>query len=448
MALTAKWRFAIYLSLVTAGPAMGQAISVTTDSVIFRPADRPLGEPHVAIHPRNERHLLGAVIVHDPSANVADSTRAKVRCATFVSVDDGATWHYHLFDIAACFDPWVAITADGHALFTALGRDPKLPQRGDLLIAYHSSDGGQTWDAQPVSLGPGHDHPVTAVDQSDPTRANWLYVVSSLEARADNGVLRFGLSVSRSRNGGRTFDPPVFLRPNNLMVKAETPAVLSDGTLVISYVEPALGDGRTRMLRRRAWLMLSHDGGFDFTRPMFINEACGSATSAFSLSALAADASTGAFKDRLYFACNQATPSAVVVGASADRGNSWSVVKDVEERADTVANRKVMAMAVNARGVLGVVWSESGRNPVGPCADDLYFSASVDGGQRFLRPERVSRAQSCADRAANGGAWPGDYFGLVADQRGRFRLLWSGARNGLLQLHLSTIAVTTLGSSR
>jgi hypothetical protein len=176
---------------------------------------------------------------------------------------------------------------------------------------------------------------------------------------------------------------------------------------------------------------------------MFINEACGSATSGFSLSALAADESGGAFKDRLYFACNQATPSAVVVGVSADRGNSWSVVKDVDERADTLARRKFMAMGVNARGVLGIVWSESGRNPLGPCADDLYFSASVDGGQRFLRPERVSRAQSCADRAANGGAWPGDYFGMVADQRGRFRLLWSGVRNGLLQLHLSTIAVTT-----
>jgi hypothetical protein len=193
MTSISKWRYAIYLSLATAGPVLGQAITVTTDSLVFRLADRPLGEPHLAIHPRNERHLLGAAMVHDPLANLADSTRAKIRCATFVSVDDGATWQSHLFDIAACFDPWVTITPDGHALFTALGRDPKLPQRGDLLIAYHSPDGGQTWDAQPVSLGPGHDHPMTVVDRGDSTRANWLYVVSSLDARADNGVLRFGL---------------------------------------------------------------------------------------------------------------------------------------------------------------------------------------------------------------------------------------------------------------
>jgi hypothetical protein len=443
MTSISKWLYAICLSLAAAGPVLGQAITVTTDSLKFRLADRPLGEPHLAIHPKNERHLLGATMVHDPLANLADSTRAKIRCATFVSVDDGATWQFHLFDIAACFDPWVTITPDGHALFTALGRDPKLPQRGDLLIAYHSPDGGQTWDTQPVSLGPGHDHPMTVVDRGDSTRANWLYVVSSLDAPADNGVLRFGISVSRSRNGGRTFDPPVFLRSNNLMAKAETPAVLSDGTLLVSYVEPARGDGRTRMLRRRAWLLISRDGGFEFARPMFVNEACGSATSGFSLSALAADESGGAFKDRIYFACNQATPSTVVVSMSADRGHSWSVAEDVDERADTLAKRKVMAMGVNARGVLGLVWSESGRNPLGPCADDVYFNASVDGGERFLRPERVSRAQSCADRTVNGGAWPGDYFGMVADQRGRFRLLWSGVRNGLLQLHLSTIAVTT-----
>jgi hypothetical protein len=442
MTFISRWRCAVLVSLAIAGPMRGQTVTVTTDSLILQTGNRPLGEPQLAIHPKNERHLLGAVMVHDPSAKLSDSTRARIRCATFVSLDDGATWQTHLFDISSCFDPWVAITPDGHALFTALGHDPKLPQGGDLLIAYHSSDGGQSWDPQPVSLGAGHDHPITVVDHSDSSRANWLYVVSSLDAHADNGVLRFGISVSRSRNGGRTFDPPVFLRPTTLMAKAETPAVLSDGTLVVSYVEPALGDGRTFLPRRRAWLVLSHDGGFDFSRPMFINEACGSATSSFALSALAVDESAGPFRDRLYFACNQASPSTVVVGASSDRGSSWSIAKDVEERTDTLARRKLMAMGVNGRGTLGIAWSESGRNPVGRCASDLYFSASVDGGQHYLQPERVSRAASCANQAANGGAWAGDYFGMVADQRDRFRLLWSGIRHGLFQLHLSTITVT------
>jgi hypothetical protein len=443
MTSASRWQLAICLSVLTGTPVSGQAIRVVTDTVAFPVAAHPLGEPHLAIHPSKAGHLLGAAIVHDPSANLADSSRARVRCATFVSVDDGATWQHHVFDIPACFDPWVAITPDGHAVFTALGQDPERAPGGDLLIAYHSADGGQTWDSRPVSLGQGHDHPMTVVDQSDPKRASWLYVVSSLSARADNGIRRFGLSVSRSRNGGRSFDPPVFLRPNNLMVLAETPAVLSDGALMISYVEPALGDGRTLMLRRRAWLMQSRNAGFDFSAPMFVNEACGSPTSGFSLSALAADASKGAFRDRLYFGCNRTTPSTVVISSSADRGESWSVVNDVRERVDTAARQKLMAMAVNIYGVLGVVWTESVANPAGPCADAVYFGASVDGGKSFLPPERVSSRPSCADPAVNGQARAGDYFGLVADEQGRFRLMWSGVRDRLLRLHFSTITVAT-----
>lgn len=436
-------RLAICLSALIAFPALGQAIRISTTDVNLGLPGRPLGEPDVAAHPNLAGHLLGAAMVHDPAAHLSDSTRAKVLCAAFVSVDGGITWQTHLFDIAGCFDPWVAITPDGDAVFTALGRDPRLSGQSDALVVYHSPDGGLHWDSQPVSLGPGHDHPMTVVDRSDLKRANWLYVVSSLGAQADSGLLRFGLSVSRSRNGGRTFDPPVFLRPTTLMALAETPTVLSDGTLVISYVEPALSDGRTRLPRRRAWLLQSHDGGFDFSRPAFVNDACGSSTTSFSLSALAADPSPGPSRDRMYFACNRANPSTVVVGWSSDLGASWATVKSVRDTIDTLSRSQVMGMAVDARGVLGVAWLESGHNPAGNCAADVYFGASVDGGRTFLPPERVARAPSCADRILNGQAWAGDYFGLVVDSRNRFRLLWSGVRDGVFQLHLSTIVVAS-----
>jgi hypothetical protein len=55
----------------------------------------------------------------------------------------------------------------------------------------------------------------------------------------------------------------------------------------------------------------------------------------------------------------------------------------------------------------------------------------------------VAISPSCSDTALNGSAWAGDYFGLIGDNQDRFRLLWSGIRNGRFQLHLSTIVVTT-----
>lgn len=242
--------------------------------------------------------------------------------------------------------------------------------------------------------------------------------------------------------GGRSFDPLVFLRPTTLMALAETPAVLSDGTLLVSFVEPALGDGRTKLPRRRAWVLPSRDGGFEFSLPLYVNDACGTSTGAFSRSALAVDASPGPSRDRLYFACNQASPSEVVVSASGNRGESWTATRPVSgARGDSTVTRKVMATTVNSRGVFAVAWVESGRNSAGPCAEDVYFTASVDGGQTFLPAERVASAPSCAVRALNGAAFSGDYFGLASDSQGRFRLLWSGVQDRLLQLQLTTIEV-------
>ncbi len=429
--------------LMAPASLVAQSVRVTARApVVLDLPGRPLGEPHLAIHPGNPRHLLGAAMVHDASANLRDSTRSRIRCATFVSLDDGATWKQHLFDVRECFDPQIVITRSGRAVFSALGVDPNAPQRADALLVFSSADGGQTWDARPISLGSGHDHPMLVADRSSPERENWVYVVSSLMARADNAVLRFGVAVSRSRNGGRSFDPLVFLRPTTLMALAETPVVLSDGTLLVSYVEPALGDGRTKLPRRRAWVLESLDGGFAFGRPKYVNEACGSSTTAFSLSSLAVGASDGPSRDRLYFVCNQASPSDVVVSVSRSRGESWTAARSVNiAMADSTVRRKVMATAVNSSGVFGVAWVESGRNAAGPCADDVYFTAAVDGGETFLPAELIASPTSCAAPDMNGSGRPGDYFGLAADTLGRFRLLWSGAHERLLQLRLATIEV-------
>ncbi|MDB4914142.1 MAG: hypothetical protein JWM95_1786 [Gemmatimonadetes bacterium] len=429
--------------LLTPAALAAQTIRVVARApVVLDLPGRPLGEPTLAVHPADSRHLLAAAMVHDPTAKLGDTTRARIGCAAFVSLDDGATWRQHIFDVRGCFDPSIVITPSGRAVFAALGLDPTAPQQGDVLLVFNSPDGGSTWDKRAVSLGRGHDHPMVVVDQSDSARADWVYVVSSLMARADNAVLRFGLAVARSRNGARRFDPLTFLRPTTLMGLAETPAVLSDGTLVVPYVEPALGDGRTMLPRRRAWLLKSRDGGFEFSRPLYVNEACGSSTAAFSLSALAADPSTGASRDRLYFACNQASPSDVVVSASDDRGESWTVVRPVGGLlADSTMTRKLMGTAVSSRGILGVVWVERGRNVGDRCAEDVYFTASTDGGKAFLPAERIASGAACAVSRENGEAFPGDYFGLATDSEGRFRLLWSGVGERLLRLRLATIEV-------
>jgi hypothetical protein len=96
---------------------------------------RPLFEPHLAIHPGNPNHLLGAAIV----SGVGPSRQERLRrnaCATFVSLDGGRRWARHDFPVAECFDPWVAITPDGHAVFSALGAHAELSEQVALASDY------------------------------------------------------------------------------------------------------------------------------------------------------------------------------------------------------------------------------------------------------------------------------------------------------------------------
>ena len=67
--------------------------------------------------------------------------------------------------------------------------------------------------------------------------------------------------MTRSTNGGRSFEDPVYVIPNNLHNLAEMPVVLSDGILVQSFVDasyvPDSGNKRSEVEfdRRRAWVV-------------------------------------------------------------------------------------------------------------------------------------------------------------------------------------------------
>lgn len=421
----------------TAAQISAQTIRISPDVVVTDTSfqRRPV-EPHLAIHPTNPGHLLGAAI----TAAVAEDSRemlSKTSCTAFVSRDSGRSWREHKFSVPGCLDPWVTITPAGQGLFTAFASE-----RGELM-AYHSPD-GVTWEDTPVNLGAGHDHPTSVADGSSPSRASWVYVLSSRTIRAEHGRRAAAIFVSRSRDGGKTFDAPVYVRPSDLRLKAEMPVVLSDGTLVVSYVEASESDG-TELVRRRAWVVRSTDGGYTFSIPSFVNEACGPP---FRLSMLAVDTSSGPFHHRLYFACNLPGESGVILSHSKQSGEKWSPpVKVHSAPVDTTVRRKAMALAVNSRGAVGIAWTDA-RNGK-PHADcyDVYFAASLDGGASFLPEKRVTQSTSCPESKHNGAIGRifapsgGDYVGMVSDATGRFLLLWSDARHGPFQLRSTWIEV-------
>jgi len=314
---------------------------------------RPI-EAYLAMHPHDPAHLLGAAMTSVVTADVREMLAA-LTCSTFLSRDGGRTWHGHEFPVTQCLDPWVTITLDGHAVFTAFAGP------GSALVVFTSNDGGVKWAEASDTLGVSHDHPTRVADRSSADRAS-VYVVSSHTIDEGGDHRARVLQVARSTDSGETFEPPVHLRPSDLDHYAEVPVVLSDGTLVVSYVESTDSDGEY-LPRRRAWVIRSTDGGRSFSDATLVNDACGPP---YRLSWLAVDASDGPFRDRLYFACNLPGESGVVLNHSGENDASWSEPVLVHTApADSAIRRKVMALAVNGDGhCLGRCSPRTGRSHV------------------------------------------------------------------------------------
>jgi BNR repeat protein len=432
----------LVLSLVAAGDVRAQTIRVGAVTEVARETDpRRFSEPHLAVHPANPRHLL-ATAWHASLSDSSAAVHQSQRCSSFVSRDAGATWTRHDFPLVDCFDPQVAITPDGQAVFLAGGIfEPIVPARNTWLVVYHSADGGVTWDDKPTIVGHGHDHPAVVVDLGSPARKGWIYVSSHYQWRDGNSQLQSSVFVARSRDGGKTFDSPVETSPTPLHNVSEMPVVLSDGTIVASFVDSE--ESGAALTNRRAWVIRSSDGATTFSRASHASDQCGPPPP-FQLSALAVDASNGPLRDRLYFACRQSGGGPIVVTSSADRGATWNR-PGVAVGPDTPGKdvRRVASLAVNGAGVVGVLIVERKPNP-SQCLE-VTFSASFDGGATFGAPQRVS-SSPCGDSPTDAVAarlFPtyGDYYGIVALPDGSFRVMWPQLRSGVPVLLTTLVEV-------
>ncbi len=406
----------------------------------------PVTEPYLAVDPKDANHLVAAAIVN----KTKDLSAAD--CAAFVSFDGGSAWTRHDFSLVECADPWVAIGEDGTVLLTVLaGHQDGGPP--DLLV-FRSEDGGRTWPG-PLSLGTGHDHETIAVDRSSGPYRGRFYVTSQTYAEegGTGGKNRSVAFVARSSDGGRSFQPTrVFV--SNLSLNTDTAAVLSDGTLVVSFEDYArLTDkGQVWLECERSWVLRSIDGGKTFSVPMLVSETCSK-----SFGTLAADPSSGPFRDRLYWVCTGDRYEDVYLHYSSDRGEQWTKPMRVNQAPGTSPYVRTPALAVNRDGVVGVAWYDGraggARYRREFICQEIYFTASLDGGNTFLPEVRVSSEKSCPMLPQNGEVgwrWPagGDYMGLAAAPDGQFVLVWADSRNEMYQLRSATVKVNGPGAAQ
>ncbi len=437
----------LLLILARAASAQEVALRVGEDILVSQgPEGKQLIEPHLAAHPTDPNHLLAVGWVY-PEEGTQPRSREEY-CAVFLSSDGGSTWIQRDLRSIGCADPWVTLT-EQRAILTALGTHASLPDSlgGSQVIAFFSPDGGESWHENPQSLGRGHDGP-RSIAGADGT----VYFTSGQAWGGGAQTPRFTVFVGRARPGVPHVYTVERLYPSNLNLVSDGLAVLSDGTLVITYSDfqrKANGGFRTRagvLERRRTWAMLSDDAGETFSLPLLVTESC-YARPTF----LAADTSSELYRDRLYHVCVGDGLQSILLTYSADRGEEWSAATPIEPPASQARSRREPQVAVNRQGVVAVAWMDRRDDPSGQCYAP-YIAASADGGRTFSPAVRVASELSCPDSTRTGEfvgrRWQtgGDYFGLVADAEGRFHVLWADARSGTFELW--TAAVSVLASGR
>ena len=423
---------------------------VRQDSPIVAPGPEiPLTEPFVAVNPEDPRHLVAGAIV------APTDREAPWRCAAFVSRDGGGAWSRHDFDMEGCIDPWVLFTHDGDVLFTGIEllRDGEGEQRFRLVL-YRSADGGREWTAEPTSLGRAHDHQLMIASAEPGT----IYYTSRRMRRTPEGQPRHTVYVARSRDSGETFHDLAEVRPSNVALNPTGIAQLSGGALVVSYVDFQRNvdgfDELGALAQARAWLVCSRDGGEIFSESLLITDGCASGVEGGfpGYPFLAADTTSGPFQDRLYHVCIAPGFRGVVLAHSSNAGETWSDAMRIDvPPAEGSAHARTPMISVNREGVVGAAWYDRRHDPAREC-QDFYFTASVDGGETFIEPRRISTETSCPGSPGNGRAgrsWAagGDYSSITAGPDGLFHLLWADSRSGIFRLRHASARVSNVTQS-
>ncbi|MBL7849571.1 MAG: exo-alpha-sialidase [Cyclobacteriaceae bacterium] len=392
---------------VEVGPNIGIAAS----------ARLPVVEPHIAAHPTDNDHLLAAAMV------VTDITRPYESCRliSFVSADGGLRWTETLHDWWG-YDPWLAIRNDGATVLSWIGTKGSFQNQYPINFL-QSGDGGKTWSDQVQTVDGGYDGTKLIVSNGD---FYFTTVHFDDQMGADVVLMR--------KAGQRPFAEVARIKSKGSRLNFCEPAALANGTVLV----PAIREGK------EVWVQRYDPKSGTLSAAVTISRR----TRFRGYAHLIADANEGSlFRDRVYFVrAHSGGDGGVLVNVSRDGGQTWSddVRADLFDKAGK-SNALVANAAVNTKGVLGISWVDSRRDPFGG-KSELWFAASRDGGTTFSAPVVVSDVSSdprtpANDDVANKFPGGGHYLGIAASPDGSFHVIWSDSRSGVFSLQTSRVKV-------
>lgn len=405
---------------------------------------------------------------------------------TYATLDGGKSWTPTLRTRGdaghSSWDPTCAYGPDGVAYSVSENIDAD-GQSFDRID--RSTDGGMTWE-KPVRFKHAERNFIT-VDVTGGPHNGWIYLQGA-GRQCVTGVHCLNPSASYfqySVDEGHTFLSQVIpVGDNDYPIGYGPGIVLSDGTFLAprgEWKEVARLDGSQRIPSSN----LSHDGRWangtlnvfrvkvdkpNWPMDVEVNTVGDwfyqrDWNNSF-LSNMAADASRGPFRDRVYVIWPDVGSgrNEIMFAYSSDQGKTWSTPRVIDDDRARVDGRPGPddlqgVVAVNPQGVVGVMWFDRRDHP-----DNLgwtvRFRASFDGGETFTPSTKVSETPYQLDKTdpiplltLGGGKTQthlgvhsfhfsgGHTAGLAAATDGTFHPLWVGNSTGVPQLWTAAITV-------
>jgi hypothetical protein len=414
---------AVLAATPQSGLQIGAPVLVSSDAPSVRHAETVL-----AVNPRDPLNLIVAAIrLADPMHTVVYATH-----------DAGRTWVRALGPDGSPLadredDPAVTFDAQGRAYFTA---------RSTSLRVRRSTDGGGTWDAGTIVPGRGPDREWLVAGPE------FLFAISKQELLILDSVGEvFAITNARAPLAAPAliFEGPRLMSPSSPVTRyfhGVNGAVAGIGKTVLMAMTDCDRQIAPEGRQCRLLAAVSQDGGWTYGEPatiantvMHTHKDTALMIKGLAVGGLAVDTSDGPARGRLYAVWSQFRDGRyqIATGSSGDNGRTWSapvIVNDDQSR----SNHSNPGIAVNAAGVVGVVWMDRRNDPADICFQP-YFAGSFDGGRTFGRNAPVTSTRACPiatpgkpgpERFAQGG----DTFGIAATPDGAFHVAWVGPRAG------------------
>lgn len=451
---------------------IGVTVALATPAVKVGAQDgsqlRPTAAVQVTGNPNPVRNYSSPLITRNPKngqlAIASVDTRGTRECVVHLSNDDGRSWTpggslmtppFTDCSIGAEWGSYFSVFYDRNGTLyvpfaandPALNTAPRPVETEDErdFIPRHvflarSTDGGKTFQTSIVHRTPEgkpENYSKGVVGAVDPKHPNYVYV--GWRQGAYSGTAQKLLNpIAVSRDGGRTFAPPVDISPPG---GADHPSLVVDRNGVVHAATWSRSFGQPEPVPPRPIL---HISSRDHGRTWTAKEIDPGNDRSYRPPVIAADAGSDALyvawagsKELRNSALEDKDRTDIFLRASTDGGTTWGPRRTVNDDVDKGVNHQFPNVAVAPNGRVDVAWYDARLNirPPGDAEQetpftDVYYAFSDDKGTTLSPNVRIS--DRSADRSI--GVWSNNVgsagpVGLVSTNR-RAYFAWQDTRNG------------------